>query len=511
MLKKVVISVALLLGMFCSQRAYCHSERVYCHSERSEESLDSTVAARIDERLAEYFAAIEREGTEVQKGECDFLIETCTDSLMRQHVALAVYGHYMDSKVMGSEAVAIHVFDKWFASGLVKMRSDAEMLAAKIFAEFNRQSLIGGKAPELTMEDIDGELQTLFGPDDSRDRFRILYFYDTSCATCKVQTILLRNLLQDEDFPVDLYAVYASDNRQAWTDYVEQQLDIEASKTKTYHLWDPELDSDFQRKYGVIQTPRMFLIAPDGTVLGRGLDAAALSQLLHSVFDEVELEYGGDESEALYDSIFGDSMPSGKEIGELADYIASSTLERGDTVMFRQMTGDLLYYLTLKRGEGFKEGLDLLIDRHILSRNDIWKSEDDSLKIVGMAQIYDDLLARSTPGKLIPDMKLPGLLYSAGKVQDKDFRLRKLRGQVNYIMFVTDGCHVCAAEKEAAVRLVAEDRKVKVLMVNVDDVLSEDPGLAGRMFDAFDLSSLPFILKTDRKGNILGRYLSVSL
>ena len=496
MLKRIVISVFVLLGVLCSQRAYC-------------QSLDPTVAARLDERLAEYFAAIEREGTDVQKEECDFLIETCTDSLMRQHVALAVYGHYIDSKVMGAEAVAIHVFDKWFASGQVKMRSDAEMLAAKIFAEFNRQSLIGEKAPELTMEGLDGELYSLFGPGDSKGRFRVLYFYDTSCATCKVQTILLRNLIQDEDFPVDFYAIYASDNRQAWTDYVEHQLDIETSQTRIYHLWDPELDSDFQRKYGVLQTPRMFLIAPDGTVLGRGLDAAALSQMLHSIFDEVEMEYGGDESVALYDSIFGDTMPSGKEIGDLADYIASSTLERGGTVMFRQMTGDLLYYLTLQRGEGFKEGLDLLIDGHILSRSDIWNSEDDTLKVVGMAQIYDDLLARSTPGKPVPDMKLPGQLYSAGKVKDKDFRLRKLRGQENYIMFVTDGCHVCAAEKEAASRLVSENRKVKVLMVNVDDVLSEDPGLAGRMFDAFDLSSLPFILKTDRKGKILGRYISL--
>ena len=502
MLKRIVISVFILLGIFCSQQAFCHSEQI-------KESLDSTVAARLDERLAEYFAAIEREGTEIQKGECDFLIETCTDSLMRQYVALAVYAHYMDSKVMGVEAVAIHVFDKWFASGQVKMRSDAEMLAARIFAEFNRQSLVGEKAPELTMEDMDGQMYALFGPDDSKGRFRILYFYDTSCATCKVQTILLRNLLQDEDFPVDLYAIYASDNRQAWTDYVGQQLNIETSQTRVYHLWDPELDSDFQRKYGVLQTPRMFLIAPDGTVLGRGLDAAALSQMLHSIFDEVELEYGGDESEALSDGIFGDSRPSGEEIGELADYIASSTLERGDTVMFRQMAGDLLYYLTMQRGEGFKEGLDLLIDRHILSRSDIWKSEDDTLKVVGMAQIYDDLLARSTPGKLIPDMKLPGQLYYIGKVKDKDFRVRRLRGQENYIMFVTDGCHVCAAEKEAALRLVSENRKVKVLMVNVDNVLSENPGLAGRMFDAFDLSSLPFILKTDRKGKILGRYISL--
>ena len=34
--------------------------------------LDSSVRAALDTRLAEYFAAIEREGVDVQKGECNF-------------------------------------------------------------------------------------------------------------------------------------------------------------------------------------------------------------------------------------------------------------------------------------------------------------------------------------------------------------------------------------------------------------------------------------------------------
>ena len=75
-------------------------------------------------------------------------------------------------------------------------------------------------------------------------------------------------------------------------------------------------------------------------------------------------------------------------------------------------------------------------------------------------------------------------------------------------MFVTDGCHVCAAEKEAARKVVSENSNSKVLMVNVDEVLSDNPELASAMFDSFDLSTLPFILETDRKGRIIRRYIS---
>lgn len=472
------------------------------------QQLDSAVRVELDNKLTEYFAAIEREGTDVQKVECDFLIETCTDSLMRQHVTLAVYDHYRDSKVMGSEAVAIHVFDRWIATGKVRMRGDAELMAARMFAEFNRQSLIGNRAPELILYDFDDEPVTLYG-DEPSGRFSVLYFYDSSCAACKVQSILLRHLFQDEDFPVDFIAVYASDDKESWRKYIDEQLTFDAADTRVFHLWDPEISSDFQRKYGVIQTPRMFLVSPDGTILGRGLDAQALSMMLHSVFDEVELEYGSDESVALYDGIFGGSVPSAEDVKAVADYVASSTLNKGDTLMFKQMTGDLLYYLSLQRGEGFKEGLASLIDDHILSKPDVWKTSDDSLKVIGMAEMYDDLLSRSTPGKLVPDMKFPGVLLSKGKEKSGAFRLRRLRGAENYIMFVTDGCSVCAAEKEAARKLAQDNRKVKVLLVNVDDVLSRDPSISGRMFDSFDLSTLPFVLQTDKKGKISKRYLSV--
>lgn len=471
------------------------------------QQLDQAVRTALDKRLTEYFAAIEREGTDVQKGECDFLIDSCTDSLMRQHVALTAYEHYRDSKVMGSEGVAIHIFDKWFDSGKVSMRDETELLAARIFAEFNRQSLIGNKAPELVLYDIDGNPVTLFDGGNS-GRYSVLYFYDSSCATCKLQTILLRNLFQEDDFPVDFIAVYAAGDRDSWKRYVDEQLSFNTSRTGISHLWDPEISSDFQRKYGVIQTPRMFLIAPDGTILGRGLDAQALSQMLHLVFDEVELEYGSDESVALYDGIFGDAAPSSDDVIGIADHIQSSTLEKGDTLMYRQMMGDYLYYLTLQKGEGFKEGLYGLIGNKIFSRGDVWKSSDDSLKVVGMAQMYEDLLSKNRCDTKISDMKLPGMLISKGKEKSGRYSLRKLRGERNYIMFVTDGCHVCAAEKEAARELAASDRTAKVFMVNVDEVLSSDPSLASRMFDSFDLSVLPFILQTDRKGIVQRRYIT---
>ena len=474
----------------------------------SADQPDSLKLAALDARLEEYLKAISLESFEVQMQECDFIIESTADSALRNKVAQKIYFSYLESPLMGAEAVAIHVFDKWFETGKTSLGGELALLNARIHADFNRQSLLGYKAPDLTMRDLSGECICVFPR--VTDRFTVLYFYDTDCAKCSIQTILLRNLLASEDYPVDFYAVYTGGDREKWSRYVSDHMSIDSGSVRSCHLWDPEVDSDFQRKYGVIQTPRLFLISPDGTVLGRGLDAKALSQMLQGIFSEKKLDYGSKESEDLYNVVFGEDAGSVSvnDVVSVADHIAASTLEKGDTVMFRQMTGDLLYYLSAKRGEAFKEGMDYLIDNYILGRNDVWKSQDDSLKVTGMAMVMDDLLSKAVPGSRVVNLKLSGDLVSRNGTKKVVRPLNKIGGRRNYIMFFAEGCSVCAAEKAALQKVLDSDRKAKAFLVNMDAILESDPGLASRLFDMFDLTSLPFILETDAKGQVVRRYVS---
>ena len=479
----------------------------------SAQQLDSAKRVLLDEKLAEYTAAIEREGVQVQKEECDFLIGSSTDSLVRQYVALRLYDHYMSSKVMGAEAVAIHIFDTWFLPGKVSMGDDMDLMAARVYAEFNRQSQIGMPAPELTMEAMGGDIVTLFPSGDNvKDRHSVLFFYDTDCAKCKMESILLSHLLEEEDYPIDFYAIYTGDNRESWEAYVAERFDFPTGRTKVTHLWDPTLDSDFQRKYGILQTPRMYLIRPDQVIKGRGLDTYALAMMLNEILAHPDLDYGNPQMDPLFDNLLAHSTETG--VKAAADYLAQSQLQAGDTTMCRQLLGDFLYYLAPKTGQAMKEGTKYLIDEYILGRNDIWNTADDSLKVVGFAEIMNDLLSKSMPGSRIADIKVPGELLTAAKSAKKTMNLRKLKGESNIIIFHTNGCNICAAEIAAARNIISQlDRKqknkIKVFLVNVDDIMASDPALASKLFDSFDLSSLPFIISTDKKGIIDSRYMTL--
>ena len=479
----------------------------------SAQQLDSAKRVLLDEKLAEYTAAIEREGVQAQKEECDFLIGSSTDSLVRQYVALRLYDHYMSSKVMGAEAVAIHIFDTWFLPGKVSMGDDMDLMTARVYAEFNRQSQIGMQAPELTMEAMGGDIVTLFPSGDNvKDRHSVLFFYDTDCAKCKMESILLSHLLEEEDYPIDFYAIYTGDNRESWEAYVAERFDFPTGRTKVTHLWDPTLDSDFQRKYGILQTPRMYLIRPDQVIKGRGLDTYALAMMLNEILAHPDLDYGNPQMDPLFDNLLAHSTETG--VKAAADYLAQSQLHAGDTTMCRQLLGDFLYYLAPKTGQAMKEGTKYLINEYILGRNDIWNTADDSLKVVGFAEIMNDLLSKSMPGSRIADIKVPGELLTAAKSAKKTMNLRKLKGESNIIIFHTNGCNICAAEIAAARNIISQlDRKqknkIKVFLVNVDDIMASDPALASKLFDSFDLSSLPFIISTDKKGIIDSRYVTL--
>ena len=189
-------------------------------------------------KLEEYFTALAGEPASVQNKECDFLIASCRDSLVRQYVALKVYDHYLQSKIMGDDAVAVHVAQEWFLSGKVAMAEEMDLLNARVFVEFNKSSLIGMQAPALSTFAPDGSYVKVPG-----EGYSVLFFYDTGCATCKVESARLKALVGEGKYPVNVYAIYVGQDGTSWKAYV-------ADFKGVTHVWSPE-PADWQRLYGI--------------------------------------------------------------------------------------------------------------------------------------------------------------------------------------------------------------------------------------------------------------------
>lgn len=233
-------------------------------------------------------------------------------------------------------------------------------------------------------------------------------------------------------------------------------------------------------------------------------------------------------------------------------------MAKSDTLSFKHLEGDLLYWLTSRRDELSKEGALPFINEYILSRPGIWNTQDDTLKVVGLARMMKDLLSRTPVGSKLPKAKdlipksssaesqsnttvWPDRIQEQDEVNNRNQasdrsleqvdvsdkahgdhtliqprndanalflrdwtrKWNRLRRKGGYIVFHTEGCPVCKAELSAA-----DSLGLRTLDVNVDEIMVTNPALAKSLLDTFDLSSMPLILQVGRHGIILRRYLS---
>lgn len=240
----------------------------------------------LDSKLDQYLDAMKFITPEEKYQECDFLISSASDSLVRNHIAVYLYSKFISSNLMGDEAVAIYLTDNWFVPGKVSFRDYSELASARVYADFNRQSLIGKKASSLLayppMDDAKPE-EVL--PADGR--YKVLFIFNTSCSTCKAESVLLEEYFNGyKGVPFDFIAFYAGSDADAWQKWREKHFAALAEGNgiiEVKDFWDPEIESDFQRKFGVLATPCMFLIDGDGTILGRRLDPPGLKKMLEII------------------------------------------------------------------------------------------------------------------------------------------------------------------------------------------------------------------------------------
>jgi thiol-disulfide isomerase/thioredoxin len=120
-----------------------------------------------------------------------------------------------------------------------------------------------------------------------------------------------------------------------------------------------------------------------------------------------------------------------------------------------------------------------------------------------------DLVNKAPSGEKIAPIKVRGTLLKDGKEKSKNKKLSKLKGKVNYIIFHTTGCPVCAAEIEEARALSEAYGKINIFLVNIDEVMASSPAVATELFDAFDLSVLPHIVWTDENNIVRSCYVSL--
>lgn len=189
--------------------------------------------------------------------------------------------HYESSKIMGQDAVFVHLVFTYFVSGQTPWIDEIQMTNIINKAMRISPNLIGAKAPFISMPDdygVEQDLHKIEAP------FTVLFFYDPDCGHCKTEAPKVKETVESfADKGVKVYAVCTEFDEDVWKKFI-----VEQETNDWINVIDLENKSNFRGKYNVMGTPRLYLLDNKKKIIAKQMSAEALGEILENEFKLLE-------------------------------------------------------------------------------------------------------------------------------------------------------------------------------------------------------------------------------
>lgn len=179
---------------------------------------------------------------------------------------------YARSNIIGMDAVYVHLIDTYYKTGKATWASEEQLKSIVENADRMRPTLIGKTAPDIVLQDRDGQRVRLH---ELEYDYTILYFWRPDCGHCRRYTPqIVRFMREFEDENIGLVTICTK-----FTDEVEtcwKYIDDTDGTDLFLNLVDPFHRSRFSVLYNVRSTPLLFVLDADKEILSKRLSAEQL-------------------------------------------------------------------------------------------------------------------------------------------------------------------------------------------------------------------------------------------
>lgn len=439
----------------------------------------------------------------------DYLMENryLTDPKMRAATALACFRRYSSSIVMGCEGSAVYAAEKYILGN--DAVSEKDRAEAAWYVTVNKGTLVGDKAPELNLKDTAGAAHSL---KEMMGVFSIIYFYSDDCNYCKEETPRLVSLTDSwQVFPLNIAAVYTGTEKAAWKDYIAKHFSTDNPYVSWLHLADLERESKFPVDYGIVSTPKMFLLDESLRIRGRGILTPTLSQMLkeQASEDAKAYEYLSQifPSEALAPDAMLDLEARKDAVDKIAQGVQSSEA-------FSRLMRQAFTYLFFCGYAPNTETAMYLGEKYVTDMPQKWEDTVFAESVASAVRSFK----MNAPGSKAENISLYDIGGNPADLIPSD-------GKVKVLYFYRTGCEICketlpamlAAWKEYgkkasftgvyagkdtdAFRKFILDKKLEFRQLYAKDNISE---LEGKYY----VEAVPMILVVDSDGTIVSKSVS---
>jgi thiol-disulfide isomerase/thioredoxin len=213
-------------------------------------------------RLDAFFSNVVIQSPDSINKEIDKLIKKCeSNHKVFQFISMYLFNHFIESQVMGHDAIMVKLADDIYLSGKADWVSKKYKDDLRKQIELIRQNLIGIKAHDLVMNSYKGIFVSLY---DIEKDFTILYFWEPDCGHCKEATPKLKTYYEKaKNENIEVFAVCTTADKAKWTKYIED------NKLTWINGWDPDRSSRFDFYYNVQSTPLVYILDRNKKIIAK--------------------------------------------------------------------------------------------------------------------------------------------------------------------------------------------------------------------------------------------------
>jgi peroxiredoxin len=180
---------------------------------------------------------------------------------------------------MGMDALFVDLARTYYFSGQAFWSTEESLKKIRENVVFVEHNLIGLTAPDLTLENIDGEFVNLH---KIKSKITIVMIYEPNCSHCKVFVPQFHKDVYQEfkDKGLTVYAIYSMTNKEEWSEFL--------TKHNLYdwiNVWDENQNSQFKILYDGRKTPAVYILDENKKIIAKGLGVEQISDLMKNILN----------------------------------------------------------------------------------------------------------------------------------------------------------------------------------------------------------------------------------
>ncbi len=185
---------------------------------------------------------------------------------------------YAKSKIVGMDAVYVHLVEKYYATGLAPWTEEDQLNKIIKNATTLKPILIGKTAPDIRVQKQD---KTPISLHEVKADFTVLFFWDPECGHCKKsmgEMVAFYDQFKDKGVEVFAVCTRVTDDIPKCWEFIEEK-----DMVRWINVVDPYLKSRYKQLYDIRTTPQIFILDDKKEILSKRIGVEQLPEVLENL------------------------------------------------------------------------------------------------------------------------------------------------------------------------------------------------------------------------------------